>query len=132
MTDDGQTGSLGDTHGVPVTEIGEGCGGVVLGFEGGEVGLVEGVRLLGRGESGVLAHRPRAVGVHGGAGTAHEGRHARQRVQVVKPFEIGGGVEGLDVDPVRGLPHEIGDILASQLLAGELSPALEVGAVSGS
>ena len=42
----------------------------------GEVGAVEGVRLLGRREARVLADRPRLPGVHRGARAAQEGKRA--------------------------------------------------------
>ncbi len=54
------------------------------GLPGGQVAAVEGVGFLGRGEARVLAHRPRAARVHGGARPARIGREARQGIQVLE------------------------------------------------
>ena len=45
---------------------------------GGEVAAVEGVRILGGREAGILADRPRPAGVHRGIGPARERREAGQ------------------------------------------------------
>ena len=87
----------------------------------GEVGAVEGVRLLGGGEARVLADGPRPVGVHGGPHAAEERLEPGQRVDGFEAFEVGGGVERLDRDALRRVPHE-GLGVALQLLAREFFP----------
>ena len=54
---------------------------------GGQVAPVEGVGLLGRGETGVLADGPRLVDVHGRIGAAQERHHARVAVQEVQAVQ---------------------------------------------
>ena len=56
---------------------------------GGQVAPVEGVRLLGGGEPGVLADGPRPVGVHRRPHAAHERRGAGDRAEVVDAVEVG-------------------------------------------
>ena len=56
---------------------------------GGEVGAVEGVRLLGGGEAGVLADRPRPVGVHRGPDAADERVEAGERADGLEALEVG-------------------------------------------
>ena len=68
----------------------EGDGQALL--AGGEVAPVEGVGLLGRGEPGVLADRPRLVDVHRRVRAAQERRHARVGGEEVEALEVGGGV----------------------------------------
>ena len=95
----------------------EGVVGVVAGLrreiEGdAETGLamfeevaVAGVGLLGRGEAGVLAHRPDAPAVHVGLDTAGVGVLAgvSECVGVVEAPEVFGGVDGIDLDAGVGL-----------------------------
>ena len=88
---------------------------------GGEVGPVEGVRLLGGGEARVLADGPRPVGVHRGPHAAEEGVEPGQRVDGFEAFEVGGGVERLHRDALRGVPHE-GLGVPLQLLLREFFP----------
>ena len=71
----------------------------------GQVAPVERVGLLGGGEPGVLAHGPRLGRVHGRVRAAQVRGDARVRVQEVHIGQIGGGVAGLDRDPLRGLPR---------------------------
>ena len=71
----------------------------------GEVAAVEGVRLLGRREAGVLADRPGLVDVHRRIGAAHEGRQAGPGVERVEVFEVGGGVARGDVEAFRRGPR---------------------------
>jgi len=92
-----------------------------------EVAPVEGVRLLGGGEAGVLADRPGAIRVHRRPRAADVGRFAGDRVDVLEAFEVGGGVEGLDPEAVGGFPEEAVGIGAAQILGGELLPACDVG-----
>ncbi len=74
---------------------------------GGQVALVEGVRLLGRREAGVLAHGPRPVDVHRRVWAAHEGREAWEGVEVLDTGAVRRRVEWLDVDPLGGFPAEL-------------------------
>ena len=62
---------------------------------GREVAAVEGVGLLGGREAGVLADRPRPVGVHRRPHAADERLEAGERVEVVDVVEVGRGVERL-------------------------------------
>ena len=72
---------------------------------GGEIGAIEGVRLLGGRKAGVLAHRPRLVDIHRGIGPAQIGRKARPVVRQIEPGAVGGAVERLDVDSLGRRPH---------------------------
>ena len=73
---------------------------------GGEVGPVEGVRLLGGGEAGVLADRPRAVRVHRGPDAPDEGVEPGERADALEPLEVGGGVERLHRDALGRDPGQ--------------------------
>ena len=94
---------------------------------GGQVAAVEGVRLLGGGEAGVLADRPRPVGVHRSrARRARTGRsRAGCRAGRRAPRQVVGGVERLDVDALGGGPHEAVGVGALQLLGGQGLPVVD-------
>ena len=68
-----------------------------------EVAPVEGVRILGRGEAGILPDRPRLVDVHGRVGAAQIRRQARIGVEEIEPGGA-GGPEGGFPPPFRGGP----------------------------
>jgi hypothetical protein len=70
----------------------------------GEVAPVERVRILGRGEAGILPDRPGLVDVHGGVGAAHEGRQAGIGVEEVEPGAIVGPIDPLHRDAFRREP----------------------------
>ncbi len=72
---------------------------------GREVAAVEGVRLLGGREAGILADGPRTHDVHGRVGAAQEGGHACRIVQVLHPFEVLGRVGALDGDALGRQPR---------------------------
>ena len=91
-----------------------------------QVPAVERVRLLGGGVARVLAQRPRAAGVHRRPRTADEWGEARQRVEVLQPFEILGGVERLYVDAFGGPPRQIARRPASGLLLDERRPCFQI------
>ena len=76
----------------------------------GQVAPVEGVALLGRGEAGVLAHRPGARDVHRGVGPPQEGRQPRLvEGQMGKVPALRLRVEGWDVDLLhRSGRHRLG------------------------
>ena len=76
------------------------------GLPGFEVLAVEGVRLFGGREAGVLADRPRPVRVHRRPDTAHERLEAREVADGLEAFEICGRIEGLDGDSLWRLPGE--------------------------
>ena len=84
---------------------------------GGQVAAVERVGLLGGGEPGVLADRPRLVDVHRRVRPAQVRRDARVGVEEVDAVEVGGGVERRDVDALRrlpdGSPRPAGGLLAA-------------------
>ena len=80
----------------------EGDGDALL--AGGEVAAVEGVRVLGGGEAGILPDRPGPLHIHGGVGAAEIGRHARQAIEEVEPRNIVGAIDRLDGDPLGRLP----------------------------
>ena len=91
----------------------------------------EGVGLLGGRESRVLADGPGALGVHGRLGTADEGRQAGERVGMGEPGQVGGRVERLDRQALRGLPGETVDRFAVQGQFRGGLPGLIVGVVIG-
>src|SRR5690606_14633926 len=66
---------------------------------------VEGVRLLRSREAGILADGPWPAGIHGRARPAHERLQARQRVEVTDALQVVGGVERLDRNAFRRVPH---------------------------
>ena len=92
---------------------------------GGQVAPVEGVRLLGGGEPGVLADRPRPARVHRGAHPAHERRATRGCVSTCSSaVEVGRGVQRLHDDALGGLPHQRVGVGALEVLGGERPPGL--------
>ena len=72
---------------------------------GGEVAAVEGVGLLGGGEAGVLADRPRLGGVHRRVGPAQVRRQPGVGVQRVEALEVLGSVDRQDPDALGRLPR---------------------------
>ena len=78
----------------------EGDGQALL--PGGQIAAVEGVALLGGGETGILAHRPGTHHVHGRIGTAQERWNAGQIAQMLQRLDIVPGVQGLDIDLLHG------------------------------
>ncbi len=79
----------------------------------GEVAAIEGVRLFGGGEAGVLADRPRPGQVHGRVGAADEGRQPGPSVQQVLAGHVFKSVYGFscrrrraDEGPVAELGKE--------------------------
>jgi hypothetical protein len=87
---------------------------------------IEAVRILGGREAGILADRPRAVGIHRRPRPAQIGREAGHRAGEREPFEIGLGVERLDGDAFEGLAGErLPGRLAAELLGGERPPLLK-------
>src|SRR5690606_33700405 len=76
---------------------------------GGQVATVERVGLGGGGETGVLADRPRLVGVHGRVRPAHERGQTRERIHRVafggRGLAIGALVDALDVDALGNRPR---------------------------
>ncbi len=90
-----------------------------------EVALEELVGRLGGREAAVLAHGPRAVGVHGGARPAQEGRQARHAVDRLEPLEVGRRIERLDGQALGRLPGERLGRGALELLARGSPPVLE-------
>lgn len=64
--------------------------------------FVELVALLHRTEASILADSPRPVCVHGWVGSSSERFHPRQLLR--KVFCVPFGVQGLDVDPLWGVP----------------------------
>ena len=91
---------------------------------GGEVLAVEGVGLLGGGEPGVLADRPRTVRVHRGPGPPDERLEAGQGPDGLEALEVGLGVERLHRDPLGGRPDQ-GVGVALELLLGQAPPGVE-------
>ncbi len=97
---------------------------------GREVLAVEGVRLLGGREAGVLPDRPRPVRVHRRPHTPDERLEAGQAADRLEPLEVGRREQRRDWDPLRRLPHEGRRIGAPQLLAGELPPFVGSGGLA--
>src|SRR5262249_19801731 len=98
---------------------------------GGEVGAVEGVRLLGGGEASVLAEGPRLPRVHRGAWPAQEREPARYGVEEVETGNVRPRVERLDRQPLGRLPDQVVGLRTPALLARKLQPAGEIRSVRG-
>ena len=73
-------------------------------LSGGEVAPIEGVRVLRRGEAGVLAHRPGLAHVHGRVRAAEKRREARQGAEVRHALQIVCAVERAMRDALGGIP----------------------------
>ncbi len=73
-------------------------------LSGGEVAAVEGVGVLGGGEPGVLADRPRLVDVHRRVRAAQERGDTGVGVEEVEAVEVLGAVDRRDVDALRCRP----------------------------
>jgi hypothetical protein len=73
-----------------------------------EVAPVEGVGILGRGKTRVLADGPRLLHVHGRVGPAPERGHAGKAVDEVEPGAVGRRVRALHRDPFRREPRFAG------------------------
>ena len=69
-----------------------------------KIAAVESVGVLGRGEAGVLPHRPRSLDIHGCVGSPQERRESGHRVQVIKALEVGRRVEWADRNLLGSLP----------------------------
>src|SRR4051812_49467644 len=80
---------------------------------GGEVAAVEGVRILGGREAGILPDRPRPPGVHRGIGPARERGEAGKAG--IEALDVLAGVERPHLDSFRRVPD---DVLALHLLRG--------------
>ena len=73
-------------------------------LSGGEIAPIKRVGIFGRREACVLAHGPRLVDVHGGVRAAQVGGDTGVGAEEVEAVEVGGRVERLDGDALRGLP----------------------------
>ena len=62
---------------------------------GSEVAPVEGVRILGRGEAGILPDRPRLRHIHRGIRSARIGRDAGKRFEKIEARAVVGAITGL-------------------------------------
>ena len=83
---------------------------------GGQVAAIEGVGLLGGGETGVLAHRPRLGHVHRRIGAAQERRHAGDVAQMLQILDVVSRVQRFDVDVLHGRRDQLLQGLAGGLL----------------
>ena len=90
---------------------------------GGQVAAVERVGLLGGGEAGVLADRPRLVDVHRRVRAAQVRDDAGVRVEEVDAVAVGGGVQRADVDALRRLPRRSPAVAGGRGGVGERSPS---------
>ncbi len=81
---------------------------------GSEIAPVEGVGILGGGETGVLADCPWLGRVHCRVGPAQERRLARICIEKVETGGIGLAISRLDRDAFRGLPSGAGCIVSRQ------------------
>ncbi len=88
---------------------------------GGEIAPVEGVRILGGGEAGILPDRPWLGDVHGRVGTAQIGRDAGIGVETVEPLEIAGAVAALHRNLFRREPGR-GRRRAGKRRLGKIDP----------
>ena len=93
---------------------------------GRQVSAVEGVGVLGGGESGVLADGPRLGGVHGGVWTPQVGRQSGVGVAEVQRGPVFGGVEPAHAETLGGGPGEVVRALAG-LRRHQIGPAHPVG-----
>jgi hypothetical protein len=91
---------------------------------GREVAPVEGVRLVGRGEPGVLADRPRLVDVHRGIGATDVRRDAGIRLDGVEALDRRLVVEDRHLDALGRVPGELGGVVAG-LGADGVGPLLD-------
>ncbi len=96
-------------------------------LSGLERGAVERVRFLGGREAGILADRPRPIGVHGGARPADVRRETRQPADGLEALEVGGGVERLDRDALGRAPVQARRVGAGQLLGHQGLPRCQAG-----
>ena len=95
---------------------------------GREVLAVERVRLLGGREAGVLANRPRAVGVHRGPNAAHDTGQCPGSVSTVSNvLEVSRGVDRLDRDAFRRVPGECVGTADLGLFGSKCFPLGELG-----
>ena len=78
-----------------------------------EVGSVEGVGFLRRGEAGVLTDRPGTIRVHRGPGAPQERKHPRQRIHVVHFLEIFRRVKRLDLNSIGTRPDQFVQIFSA-------------------
>ena len=74
---------------------------------GGQVAAVERVGVLGGGEPGVLADRPRLVDVHRRVRAAHVRRQTGVRIEEVQALEVGLVVHDRYVDAFGRLPGKL-------------------------
>ena len=88
----------------------------------GKGAAIEGVRVLGGGEAGILPDRPWPAGIHRRPRPAQERRQARQRAEMAQPLEIGLGVERLDRDPFERGPGQLRRIAAAKLRQRPIMP----------
>src|SRR5262245_18638092 len=100
-------------------------------LSGGEVGPVEGVRLLRGGEPRVLPDGPRLLGIHGRARPAEEGKVARNGIQEVERGDVGARIERLDLEAFGRPPDQVVRVRAFALLARKLEPAAQVRSIGG-
>ncbi len=91
----------------------------------GEIAAVEGVGFFGGGEAGVLADGPGTAGVHRGARTAHERRHAGQRADVLEAFQVLGGVQRLDGNALGRVDREGVQRFVLAFFLGERGPVVQ-------
>ena len=107
---DGHTGHADVAAHARVVGVVAAVGGEVEGdrqtlLAGGEVAAIERVGLLGGGEAGVLADRPRLRRVHRRVGPAQERREAGVGVERVHVIEVSGGVERPHRDALGRVPR---------------------------
>src|SRR5262249_59006589 len=75
---------------------------------GREIAAVEGIRVLGRGETGILPDGPRLRGVHGRIGAAQIRRHAGEGIEEGQTLYVLGPVDRLHRDSFRREPRGSG------------------------
>ena len=84
-------------------------GGQVEGYRqallpGGKVAAVKGVGFLGGGKTGILAHGPGALHIHGGVGAAQKGRYPRHGVQMIQTVQVIDAVNRFYINAFGGGP----------------------------
>ena len=78
---------------------------------GGDIAAIEGVRLLGGGETGILTDGPRTHHIHGAVGATEERSDACCIVEVLHPGQVILAINGLHINLLGSLPTLLDIIL---------------------
>ena len=103
----------------------EGDGHALL--TGSEIAAVEGVRILGGGEAGILPDRPGPLHIHGGVGAAEIRCDTRKSVEKIEPRNVLGAINWRHRDTFRCQPGRSRSCRSAGAIAGVESDLSEVG-----